>query len=78
MFAWSIDQVLDINSSVTYDRLDIDPKVKSIRQRSKRMAQNRRSKFNESIDRLLSVGFIKPIEHPTWVSNIVAVPKKNR
>jgi len=26
----------------------------------------------------LSVGFIKPIQHPHWLSNIVLVKKKNR
>jgi hypothetical protein len=31
----------------------------------------------ENIDKLLAVGFIKPIEEITWLSPIVVVPKKN-
>ncbi len=29
------------------------------------------------IDKLLVVGFIKPIEEATWLSPIIVVPKKN-
>ena len=29
------------------------------------------------MQKLLAVGFIKPIQHPRWLSNIVLVKKKN-
>jgi hypothetical protein len=31
----------------------------------------------QNIDKLLVVGFIKPIEDTTWLSPIIVVPKKN-
>ena len=30
------------------------------------------------MQKLLAAGFIKPIQHPCWLSNIVPVKKKNR
>ena len=29
------------------------------------------------MQKLLAIGFIKPIQHPRWLSNIVSVKKKN-
>uniref|UniRef100_A0A2N9EJD9 Uncharacterized protein n=1 Tax=Fagus sylvatica TaxID=28930 RepID=A0A2N9EJD9_FAGSY len=34
-------------------------------------------KFTQEVKKLLSAGFIKPIQHPRWLSNIVPVKKKN-
>ena len=31
----------------------------------------------KKVKKMLAVGFIKPIEHPQWLSNIVPVKKKN-
>ena len=31
----------------------------------------------QEVQKLLTVGFIKPIMHPNWLSNIVPVKKKN-
>lgn len=35
-------------------------------------------KVNEDVTRILSIGFIKPIEYPKWISNIVVVPKNRK
>ena len=31
----------------------------------------------EEIDKLLQVGFLRPVKKATWLSPIVVVPKKN-
>ena len=36
------------------------------------------SQIQEEINKLIECGFIYEIEHPTWVSPIMVVPKKNR
>lgn len=40
------------------------------------MEPDKRVKFSEEINWLLLVEFIKPVEYPKWVSNIVIVPKE--
>ena len=35
-------------------------------------------KVKEEIDKLLRVGFIRPVTQATWLSLIVVVPKKNK
>jgi hypothetical protein len=34
--------------------------------------------MKQDIDKLLAIGFIKPVEKVTWLSPIMVVPKKNR
>ena len=41
------------------------------------MNPNYALKVNEEIDKLLRLGFIRPVTQATWLSLIVVVPKKN-
>ena len=41
------------------------------------MNPNYTAKVKEEIDKLLRVGFIRPLKQATWLSPIVVVPKKN-
>ena len=42
------------------------------------MNPNYAAKVKEEIDKLLRVGFIRPVKRATWLSPIVFVPKKNK
>ena len=35
------------------------------------------AQITQEVKKLLAVGFIKPIQHPRWLSNIVTIKKKN-
>lgn len=67
----------DIDPRTARHKLDIDLKDKPVKQRSRRMALDRCIRVIEEVDTFLSVGFIMPVEYPSWVLNIVTVPKKN-
>ena len=41
------------------------------------MNPNYAAKVKEEIDKLLRVGFIRPVKQATWLSPIMVVPKKN-
>ena len=41
------------------------------------MNPNYAAKVKEEIDKLLRLGFIRPVKQTTWLSPIVVVPKKN-
>jgi hypothetical protein len=34
--------------------------------------------MGKELSRLLAARFIKEIQHPDWIANLVLVPKKNR
>ena len=49
----------------------------TVQQRHYRMNPNYAAKVKEEIDKLLQVGFIRPIKRATWLSPIVVVLKNN-
>jgi hypothetical protein len=58
--------------------LHLDPKVKSVKQRLCRFAQDKKDVIKKEIARLLDTGFIKEVYHPDWITNHVLVHKKNK
>src|SRR3990170_4213886 len=57
--------------------LDMDPKMKPIRQLLRRFNEERQKAIGEEVARLLAVGFIVKVFHPQWLANHVLVLKKN-
>ena len=53
------------------------PDTRPVQQRRYRMNPNYAAKVKEEMDKLLCVGFIRPVKCATWLSPIVVVPKKN-
>ena len=51
--------------------------VKLVRQRLRRMGQEQMKALQEEVDKLLSAGFIYPVETAEWVSLVVVAPKKD-
>ena len=57
--------------------LNMDPGVRPIVQPAKVFHTEVEAQIIQKVKKLLTVGFIKPIQHPKWLSNIVPVKKKN-
>ena len=58
--------------------LNVDPKAKPVAQPTKIFHIEIEGQIVKEVHKLLTTGFIKPIQHPRWLSNIVPVKKKNR
>ncbi|GMP48863.1 hypothetical protein CsSME_00016061 [Camellia sinensis var. sinensis] len=57
--------------------LDVFPNSKPIKQAARKYHPDLEEKIKEEIEKLQQVGFIRPIQYPTWLANIVPVKKKN-
>ncbi|XP_059630114.1 uncharacterized protein LOC132273100 [Cornus florida] len=77
VFAWSHSDMPGINPSVSCHSLNVDPNVKPVKQKQRRFAPERNQIITEKVDRLLEAGFIREVQYPAWLSNIVVVQKKN-
>lgn len=69
--------MLSIDPSVACYKLEVCLKAKLVQQKPRRLALDQRDQVNKEVDCLFSVEFIKSVEFPRWMSNIVIVPKKN-
>ncbi len=78
MFAWSYEDMPDLDLTLISHNLSIRLDMKPIKQQQCVFHLEIEVKIKEKIMKVLKAGFIKPIQHPTWLENIVWVLKKNR
>ena len=55
----------------------MDPDAKSVAQPARIFHIEIEGQIVKEVQKLLAAGFIKPIQHPRWLSNMVSVKKKN-
>ena len=65
-----------IHPSIVSHRLNVLPTARPIRQRVRRFHPDRQKIIRDEIDKLLEAGFIREVEYPDWLANVVVVPKK--
>jgi hypothetical protein len=57
--------------------LKFKPGSKLIKQGLRRFNQEKCRAMGEELSKLLATGFVKEVQHPDWIANLVLVPKKN-
>jgi hypothetical protein len=77
IFAWSPSDMPGIPREVAKHSLDILLHSRAMKQRLRRFDEERRRAIGVELRKLLEVGFIKEVFHPTWLANPVLVKKKN-
>jgi hypothetical protein len=55
----------------------IDPSVRPIKQRLRKMSDQKTEAAKAKVHHLLEAKFIEPIAYPTWLANVVMVQKKS-
>ena len=65
-----------IHPSITSHRLNVFPTARPVRQKIRRFHPDRQKVIRNEIDKLLEAGFIREVDYPDWLANIVVVPKK--
>ena len=53
------------------------PSSRPIRQKVRRFHQDKQRVIQSEVDKLLTIEFIKEVEYPDWLANVMVVPKKN-
>jgi hypothetical protein len=54
-------------------KLGIDPLYKPIKQKERRYTPERRETIRQEVNKLLKVGFIKPVDYPSWLANPILI-----
>ena len=70
--------MLELNPGLVVHTLNVDPKAKPVAQLARIFHTEIEGQIVKEVQKLLVAGFIKPIQHSRWLSNIVPVKKKNR
>uniref|UniRef100_A0A2N9J359 RNA-directed DNA polymerase n=1 Tax=Fagus sylvatica TaxID=28930 RepID=A0A2N9J359_FAGSY len=77
VFAWQNDEMPGIDPKLVAHSLNVEPGTRPVVQSMRTFHPEVEVQITQEVKKLLSAGFIKPIQHPRWLSNIVPVKKKN-
>ena len=77
VFAWTYEEMPGLDPGLVVHSLDMDSGVNPVVQPARVFHTEVKAQITQEVRKLLAVGFIKPIQHPKWLSNIVSMKKKN-
>ncbi|XP_058216876.1 uncharacterized protein LOC131327758 [Rhododendron vialii] len=77
VFAWTYNEMPGLDPGVAVHRLAVHPEKRPVKQAPRRTRPELTSQIEAEVDKLLTAGFIREVKYPTWLANIVPVPKKN-
>ena len=77
VFAWDYDEMPGIDPRLVAHSLNVEPGTKPVVQPMRTFHTEMEAQVTQEVKKLLAAGFIKPIQHPRWLSNIVPVKKRN-
>lgn len=75
IFAWSSSKLVGINPKVAEHKLNITPGSRPIKQKKRHFGPEKDEVIDRQVQELLKAGHIPEIQFPTWLSNVVLVPK---
>ena len=77
VFVWDYNEMLGLDPRLVAHMLNVNLEAKPVAQPAKIFHTEIKGQIVREVQKLLAAGFIKPIQHPLWLSNIVPVKKKN-
>ena len=77
VFTWDYDEMPGIDPGLVAHSLNVEPETRPVVQPMRTFHTEVEAQIIQEVKKLLPVGFIKPIQHLRWLSNIVPVKKKN-
>ena len=77
VFAWSHEDMLDIDLSVITHHLNVCPTFKLVRQKKRVFAPERDNAIKDEVQKLVVAKFIREVYYSDWLANVVMVKKAN-
>ncbi|XP_075499285.1 uncharacterized protein LOC142537674 [Primulina tabacum] len=75
IFAWSQQELVGISPKVAEHKLNIIPGSRPIKQKKRHFGPEKDKIIEGQVKEMLGAGHIREVQFPTWLSNVVLVPK---
>ncbi|KAM2212414.1 hypothetical protein ACFX1S_022717 [Malus domestica] len=75
VFTWSYEDMPGISPDIICHCLSIDPKTKPVRQKRRSYDVERYEAMKAEVEKLKGIGFVREVNYPTWVANVILVKK---
>ena len=77
VFAWSYADMPGLSTDIVMHEIHTKPECKPVKQKLRKLIPEWSLKVKEEVEKQLKVGFIRVVDYPTWLANVVPVPKPN-
>ncbi|KAF5933295.1 hypothetical protein HYC85_029466 [Camellia sinensis] len=77
VFTWSYKDMPGIDPEIVQHRIPLDLEARPVKQKLRRIFPDWALKIKEEATKEIDTGFLLVSEYPTWLANIVPVPKKD-
>ncbi|RDX72746.1 hypothetical protein CR513_47722, partial [Mucuna pruriens] len=77
VFAWSAKDMPGIDPNFMCHRLSVNPNSKPVAQKKRKQREEKRAVVREEVRKLMTANFVKEVQCPTWLANVVMVKKAN-
>ncbi|XP_073152356.1 uncharacterized protein [Henckelia pumila] len=77
VFAWSVLELTGVSADVMVHRLNIFAGAKQVKQKKRHFKLEKDKVIKKDVNELLKSGHIREVQFPTWLSNVVLVPKSS-
>ncbi|KAL0430732.1 UNVERIFIED_CONTAM: hypothetical protein Sradi_0699200 [Sesamum radiatum] len=57
--------------------IERNPSVRPVKQKKRIFGNERSRAIKEEVEKLLKINYIRPVQYPEWLANVVLVPKAN-
>ncbi|XP_074590619.1 uncharacterized protein LOC141846475 [Curcuma longa] len=75
IFAWTASEITSVAPTIMDHRLNILPGTRPVRQKWRYFSTEQDKIIREEINKLRLAGQIREVQFPTWLANVVLVPK---
>ena len=77
VFAWSYEDMPRIDTDIVQHCIPTNPTMKPIKQKLRRIKPEWTLKIKEEVKKQYNAGFLRVVNYPEWLANVVPVPKKD-
>ena len=77
VFMWSYEDMLRIDTDIVQHCIPTDPTMKPVKHKLRRMKLEWTLKIKEEVEKQYNAGFLRVVNCPEWLVNMVPVLKKN-
>ncbi|XP_073119193.1 uncharacterized protein [Henckelia pumila] len=77
VFSWSVSELTGVSAEIMVHRLNTLAGVRPIKQKKRHFGPEKDKVIKKEVYDLLKAGHIREVQFPTWLSNVVLVPKSS-
>ena len=77
LFSWSYRDMSGLDTNIVVHKLPLKEGYSPVRQKLRRTRPDMSNKIREEVLKQFDAGFLAVVDYPSWIANIVPVPKKD-